>query len=77
MPQKPPSVSEIIIMLAKLGGFLNRKNDGFPGMTHIWKGWHKLEEVLAVWRLLKIVLIFVGNSQLFRAVEDVNKYMLQ
>ena len=41
MPQSPPSVSEIIIMLAKLGGFLNRKNDGFPGMTHIWKGWHK------------------------------------
>ena len=28
--------------VAKLGGFLGRKNDGDPGWQTLWKGWVKL-----------------------------------
>jgi len=29
--EEPPALSVIVLMLAKLGGFLGRKHDGFPG----------------------------------------------
>ena len=37
-PEKPPTMREAVIMIAKLGGFLGRKSDGFPGVTVIWRG---------------------------------------
>ena len=30
-------------MLARLGGFLDRKSDGPPGPTTLWKGFVKLK----------------------------------
>lgn len=48
-PQKPPSVREAVRMIAKLGGFLGRKNDGEPGMTYIWRGWEKLALIAEFW----------------------------
>jgi len=38
IPEKPPTIYEAIVMMAKLGGFLGRKSDGFPGVTVIWRG---------------------------------------
>lgn len=35
---------EAVLVIAKLGGFLNRNSDGPPGMTAIWKGWKALYE---------------------------------
>lgn len=32
----------VLIAVAKLGGFLARKNDGWPGWQTIWRGWSKL-----------------------------------
>ena len=29
-PEKPPSLKEIVIIIASLGGFLNRKLNGYP-----------------------------------------------
>jgi hypothetical protein len=29
--------------VAKLGGFLGRKNDGEPGWLTLWRGWHELD----------------------------------
>ncbi len=37
-PETPPSIDEIIRMLASYGGFLNRRGDGFPGPQTIWIG---------------------------------------
>ena len=48
-PQKPPSAREAVRMIAKLGGFLGRKNDGEPGMTYIWRGWEKLALIAEFW----------------------------
>jgi len=38
LPEKPPTIYEAVVMIAKLGGFLARKSDGFPGVTVIWRG---------------------------------------
>lgn len=32
----------LLIAIARLGGFLARKNDGLPGWQTIWRGWHRL-----------------------------------
>jgi hypothetical protein len=37
-PESPPTIKEAVVMIAKLGGFLARKSDGFPGVTVIWRG---------------------------------------
>lgn len=52
IPDKPPKVKDAILMIAKLGGFLGRKNDGNPGMTYIWRGWSKLCEITEFWKIL-------------------------
>lgn len=55
-----PTVHEALLWIAQLGGFLGRKNDGFPGCTVIWRGWKRLADLAQMW------LLFhpkdVGNS---------------
>ncbi len=46
LPEEPPTISEIIYMLGRIGGFLGRKSDGFPGVKNIWQGLIKLLIVL-------------------------------
>lgn len=45
-PEKTPSIKECISWIAQLGGFLNRKNDGDPGITHLWRGLHKFADMI-------------------------------
>ena len=40
------TVKEFFRELAKLGGFLGRKNDGEPGWQTLWRGYHKLHMIL-------------------------------
>lgn len=51
-PETPPSLEETVRWLAQLGGFLNRKGDGVPGVKVLWRGWQRLEDSVAMWRLL-------------------------
>ncbi len=37
-PETPPSLDAMVRMIAGLGGFLNRKRDGFPGPQTLWIG---------------------------------------
>ena len=46
VPDKPPTIYEAVVMIAKLGGFLGRKSDGFPGVTVIWRGLTKFYTIL-------------------------------
>ena len=46
LPGKPPTIQEAVVMIAKLGGFLARKSDGFPGVTVIWRGLTKFYTIL-------------------------------
>jgi len=41
-PQGGWTNRSVLIAVARLGGFLARKNDGLPGWQTIWRGWHHL-----------------------------------
>ena len=41
----PPTLKAAIIMVATLGGFLNRKSDGHPGTETIWRGLQRLDDI--------------------------------
>ena len=45
VPDKPPTLREALIMVATLGGFLNRKSDGEPGTVTVWRGMQRLEDI--------------------------------
>ncbi|MFH0989484.1 MAG: IS4 family transposase, partial [bacterium] len=32
-------------MLARLGGFLGRKGDGYPGVKVLWRGLRRLDDI--------------------------------
>ncbi|MEM7132761.1 MAG: IS4 family transposase [Chloroflexota bacterium] len=40
-----PTVQLATRWIAQLGGFLNRKGDGEPGVTVIWRGWQRLNDI--------------------------------
>lgn len=44
LPKKPPTLGEAILWIAKLGGYLGRKNDLPPGATVLWRGFAALHE---------------------------------
>jgi hypothetical protein len=39
------TAKDIVRAIARLGGFLNRKHDGDPGPTPIWRGWQVLQQL--------------------------------
>ena len=41
-PTTAPRLNEVIRLIAKLGGFLARKNEGEPGVKTIWQGLHRV-----------------------------------
>lgn len=41
------TVYEFYLAVARLGGHMNRKADGFPGWLTLWRGWQKLESMVA------------------------------
>jgi hypothetical protein len=51
LPRKPPAIGEVVVWIAKLGGFLARKGDGVPGMITLWRGWKRLADLTEGWRL--------------------------
>jgi hypothetical protein len=51
IPKEPPNIKDAMIMIAKLGGYLNRKSDPPPGAIVIWRGWKRLSDVVDDWSL--------------------------
>jgi Transposase Tn5 dimerisation domain len=49
VPASPPSLGEMLNLVARLGGYLNRSLEGPPGPQAIWKGLRRVRE--AVWLL--------------------------
>lgn len=45
LPKTEPQVRDVVLWIARLGGFLARKGDGNPGPTVIWRGWQRLSEI--------------------------------
>ncbi|WP_414517945.1 IS4 family transposase [Nostoc sp. PCC 9305] len=47
----PPTLAEVVNWIARLGGFLGRKGDGFPGVKVLWRGLTRLHDLVEGWQL--------------------------
>lgn len=53
LPLEPPRLREVVVWIARLGGFLNRKGDGEPGVKVLWRGLGKLHDMVIGYQLAK------------------------
>jgi hypothetical protein len=53
VPKQPPTLAEAVLWIAKLGGYLNRKNDRPPGATVLWRGFLALHESVEMFRIFR------------------------
>jgi hypothetical protein len=51
LPRKPPRIGNVVIWVAKLGGYLARRSDGPPGTITLWRGWKRLADLTEGWNL--------------------------
>ena len=51
LPKTPPRIGDVVIWVAKLGGYLARKNDGPPGTLTLWRGWKRLADLTEGWQM--------------------------
>jgi hypothetical protein len=61
LPDTVPTIHQAVRWIAQLGGFLGRKSDGEPGVTTLWRGWQRLQDMAATWYLVKEQTQLVGN----------------
>lgn len=55
LPKKTPTIGEVVIWIARMGGFLARKGDGPPGTIALWRGWKRLADLTEGWNLANSV----------------------
>jgi hypothetical protein len=60
LPSTPPSLREVIVWTASLGGYLNRRGDRPPGVKVLWRGLMRLHDIILGALLLSPQL--VGNG---------------
>lgn len=56
-----PTLEEATRSIAQLGGFIGRKSDGFPGVKVLWRGWQRLNDLVAMWMVFHPSPKDVGN----------------
>ncbi|MBN4077505.1 IS4 family transposase [Sulfobacillus acidophilus] len=56
-PENVPTLDEMIRIIASLGGFLNRKSDGYPGPKVIWKGLQRMHDITLGWTALQSITL--------------------
>jgi hypothetical protein len=52
-PAKAPTLGVMLLLLASLGGFLGRPSDGEPGPKAVWRGMHRMADMVLGWRAAK------------------------
>lgn len=52
-PKEPPPLNIMIRLVASLGGFLNRKGDGFPGVKTMWIGIQRMRDFALAWEIFR------------------------
>jgi hypothetical protein len=52
-PATPPTLRQAVRWIAQLGGFLARKGDGEPGPTTLWRGFQRLADHAALYRVMR------------------------
>ena len=53
-PCRDWTVRDFVFAVAKLGGFLGRKRDGLPGVRSLWRGYQRLQDMVAGYRLRRL-----------------------
>ena len=53
LPDKPPSLKEAVLWIAKKGGFQGRKADGAPGVEVLWHGLQKLDVAIDMYLIYR------------------------
>jgi hypothetical protein len=48
-PQTPPTLGELVRMVAQLGGYVNRTKEAYPGPETIWKGIVRMNDLATAW----------------------------
>jgi hypothetical protein len=48
-PTEPPSLNQMVRMVASFGGFLGRKSDGHPGPKTLWTGLCRVQDFAFCW----------------------------
>ena len=51
LPEEVPSLGDVIRQIGRLGGFLDRRSDGDPGSTCLWRGMWRLTDISATWKI--------------------------
>jgi hypothetical protein len=62
LPETPPSLNQTLRWIAQRGGFLGRKGDGEPGVKVFWRGWQRLQDIIATWSIPFSPPQDVGNA---------------
>lgn len=50
-PHQPPTLREMLRLVASLGGHLGRKSDGEPGTQTLWRGLQRMDDITAAYRV--------------------------
>ena len=50
-PAEPPKLSEMVRMVAQLGGYVNRKRKDEPGPQTVWLGLQRLHDITLCWHV--------------------------
>lgn len=52
LPKTSPTLADVVVWIAKMGGYLARKSDGPPGVNVIWRGMTNLQQ--SIWAIRKV-----------------------
>jgi len=50
-PLEPPTLSQMVRMVAQLGGYVNRTRPDEPGPQTVWLGLHRMHDIALCWQL--------------------------
>jgi hypothetical protein len=51
IPDDSPTIAEFLLLTAILGGYLNRKSQGPPGSTTIWRGMQRMDTIVEAYQV--------------------------
>jgi hypothetical protein len=52
-PAMPPSLRQAVHWIGRLGGFLDRRRDGEPGVTVLWRGFQHLTDLTTMYCIMR------------------------
>ena len=50
-PAQPPTISELLVLIAQLGGYINKKSQGPPGSKTIWRGMRQFDTITQAYKI--------------------------